>query len=480
MEMNKNYICKIYSNNKEFLGTGFFINDKQMCTAGHCVKDIEKGYVELIKKKYCFTNVKKIEELDFAIVIFDEEVFDRRSIEFNIDLGRTKKESYTYGYTNLYSEESEGMKLKLEEYPTEYGDKIIDETLMIRGCNDDRSWKGISGAPVWSSDGIRGIVLKEIYGDGIQTRLEAISFDKIINYLIEKKEEELLTGFPRATIGKRLNERVRENKNRCQELYRDIEHREAIEKIEPNCFNFENNINEKHILNEITEVLEKYALLLDDESVERTGRYFRDINEKIAIVEEYIGKDFNSMYIVLWMLAEGKKFAPKIGKILCERNGEFYERDIFISRHNGEGKIKFLIPFISYSENLKEGIENLITSMSREDSTLINLNDIQLDGEAVACLGYIEQYELRKAVEKRYSGVEIEIIALIMYNSKMYKKAKNITNKKGVIQRQYMDDIQNESYKYMVSTISEKKLNLFILPVNEFNKFGLERDNVKR
>ncbi|MCE5221386.1 MAG: DUF1837 domain-containing protein [Clostridium sp.] len=487
--MDYSFVCKLFKAEK-VLGTAFLIKKNILYTANHNFKELtsyDDCYVEYrndFGKKYFFESVNRIPDLDLAEIILTEEIPISYIPEISTEC-ITEEKLFAYGYKyNKETGEVVGVQLKLEKYDDLNGE-IGDNLFMIENQEDRAKWNGVSGGAVYSGKYILGMAIRNYGGDGVKTRIKVISFNKIINYLVEHNRMELIENIPQKQFSLQLSKRLIENEKLCNELYYHSFHEFENENIDFRISFFKveghGTINTKKYLDEINNAIGEYALTYDERySLENNElpsiKYIENMHKRIEKVKARMNCNFNSAYIILWMLSEGIINAPKIGKVLVEKECQYYEEDIYFKK--GEKGIKLLIPIISVYEDLFLSLENLINSIGiRDKNNFVELTGIEWDGKAVECLDYKSQVEIGRITRNEYKGnVDIDITALVVYNSKIYENIPCIINNEKRIIKYFTDTftkkITDDENKYnglvrLSNNIGDINVNLFVLPISD-------------
>lgn len=186
--------------------------------------------------------------------------------------------------------------------------------------------------------------------------------------------------------------------------------------------------------------------------------------------------DFNSAYIILWMLSEGILNSPKIGKVLIEESSSYCEKDIFFKKD--EETIKLLIPFISVYEDLNECLENIINSIKNQES-LLDISEVEWDFKAVECLDYISQVNIGDIIRQEYTKkVELDVTALVMYKSNIYENMPSLINNKDRRVKYFCSEFEKKfkadinKYNNMVElslSIDQINVHLFVIPISDID-----------
>ena len=222
--MNCSFVCKLLDNDGEFLGTAFLIKKNVLYTANHnfkFVEDITKCYIESKSQsgiKFMFKVSNVIEELDLAELTLNEilNISDIPKISTECI---TEEKIFSYGYkADDDTGEIIDVTAKLDKY-YELSGEISDTLYMIKDEEDYAKWSGFSGAPVYNDKNVCGMVIRNIGGDGIKTRLKVISFNKILNYLVKHDKAEMIENFPQEFISSDLSKRINKNIELCEKLY---------------------------------------------------------------------------------------------------------------------------------------------------------------------------------------------------------------------------------------------------------------------
>lgn len=484
--MNNTFVGKIFYED-EFLGTAFLIKHNIAYSACHCfdqVDNFSNCYIEFKDEKYYIGKISKIDEIDFVEIILNCDVINIELPEISTECINSNERLNGFGYKEVDGDII-GVHMKLIEYPVSISnDSKADLGFMVEGEVDYARWNGISGSPIFDDNSLRGIVIKNYGNDGLKTRIEIVSFNKIINYLVDNRKEEIIENFPSKFLNSDLYKSLLNNKNRCEKLYYTINH-----KIENDCIdivvNFINTFKEITI-NSISDELEKaiyeYALFLEERYSEENildSEKIKRVFERVTEVKERMKNNFNSIYIVLWMLTEGIIGSPRVGRILLEQDYKYVEEDIYLKRR--EGKITILIPIIAIYEDIFEAILNVVKTIQlRKGNGFFNLNDIEWDGESINCLDIKSKVEIGKIIRGDYlEPITIDISALAIYNSDIYSSIPKIINTKERTERffesKFSEEFTNNLEKYQqlmeeMNILNEIKVNLFILPVIDVNK----------
>lgn len=488
--MNCSFVCKLLDDAGEFLGTAFLIKNNVLYTANHnfkFVEDTTKCYIELksqlgIKRTFKVSNV--IEELDLAELTLDDilniSYIPKISTECIIE---DKIFSYGYKEDDVTSEIID-TTVKLDKYDELTGE-ISDNSYMIKDEEDCAKWSGFSGAPVYTNENICGMVIRNIGGDGIKTRLKIISFNKILNFLVKHNKREMIENFPQKFISSGLSKRINKNKELCQKLYynscfqfdnTNIDFRIDFLKVQD-----DNELNVGVYVKEIQKLIEDYSLSLDfrykaAEEIIFNDEYIRKMYKRIEEVKKRMQCNFNSAYIILWMLSEGILNSPKIGKVLVEEDSLYSEKDIFFKKD--KETIKLLIPFISVYEDLNECLENIINAIKNNDS-LPDISEVDWDLKAIECLDYISQVNIGDIIRQEYTKeVELDITALVIYKSEIYENIPNLINSEDrrvkYFSTEFEKRFKSDSNKYnnmieLSSSINHINVHLFVIPISDIN-----------
>lgn len=488
--MNCSFVCKLYDD-YDFLGTAFFIRENILYTANHNFKNVEdksKCYIKLKNQngtKYKFKISNTINELDLAELILENTPYISLIPSISTEcITEIEKSIFGYGYKE---DDNTGdiidVNLKLEKYDV-VTDEISDNIFMIKDEEDGARWDGISGSPIYTNDNVCGMVVKNIGGDGLKTRIKVISFNKILNYLVENNLIEMVENFPQTFLSSYLYERISNNKELCDKLYynscfeydnRNIDFKIDFLKLEDN-----NKLNLENYLESIHASIGEYALTLDDRCKmpgEMTSiKYIMEMSQKIAAVEERMKYDFNSTRVILWMLSEGMLYSPKIGKILIDQNGCYEEKEIYFKR-SGD-RMKILIPFISVYEDINKCLYNIFNSIKNQKNRL-DISEITWDAKALECLDYISQVNIGNIIRGKYTEkIDIDVTALIVYTSELYDSIPDIINSEdrrikyfnNEFEKKFKGDI--EEYDNMVQlsqNIGQVNVHLFVVPITDVN-----------
>lgn len=484
--MNTSYVGKIF-NQDEFLGTAFLIRRNIAYSACHCFNEVDNFsncYIEFKDEKYYIGKINSLNDIDFAEIILNYEVLNIELPEISTEYVNSNEKLNGFGYKEVDGDII-GVHIKLIEYPVNVSkNSKADLGFMVEGEIDYAKWNGISGSPIFDDDSIKGIVIKHYGGDGLKTRIEVVSFNKIIKYLVDNKIDDTIENFPNKFLNSELYKSLLNNKNRCEKLYYTTNHI-----IENDCIdifiNFIRTYDEvtvDSISDELEKAIYEYSLLLEERYSERKildSEKIKRVFERLTEVKERMKNNFNSIYIVLWMLTEGIISSPRIGRILLEKDFKYVEEDIYLKRK--DDKITILIPIIAIYEDIFESILNIIKTIHiRKNSGFFNLNDIEWDGESINCLDIKSKVEIGKIIRGEYSeSINIDISALAIYNSNIYSSIPNVINTKKRIERFFESKFRNEftnnfeKYNQIIEGINELneiKVNLFILPLSDINK----------
>lgn len=483
--MDSSFACKLYKN-EEFLGTAFLIRTNILYTANHCFEDIHEFstcYIECKQKKYYISEVKKVDELDLAQITLKSNVEGIDTPEISTECIYTGEILCGYGYKKV-NKSVQGVHMKLEEYPLEISNsEKADVSFTIENEEDGARWKGISGGPVYSEKLLRGMIIKHHGGDGLSTRIKVISFNKIINHLVDNNMDELIENFPQRFVDSELHKRMDSNRKKCEKLYYSSNYTYECENVELviNFFKVQDEITMKLVSKELSKSIIGYALSLEEKY---SGTNYMDedkiqkINDRINEVTERMNGNFNSVYIMLWMLTEGIIEAPRIARVLVKQGSKYIEEDIYLKKR--DGKITLLIPVIAVNQNIFNSIFNIIRAVNiKKDNDFVKLNDIEWDEQAIKCLDIKSSVEIGKIIRNKYNNeVKIEITALVLYNSGLYSNIPQIINTEERIKQFFHDnfkkDFNNElqEYKILIDKINEIndiKINLFVLPITDVN-----------
>lgn len=216
--MNCSFVCKLLDGDGELLGTAFLIRKNVLYTANHnfkYVEDITKCYIELKSQsgiKFKVSNV--IEELDLAELTLNDTLNISGIPKISTEC-ITEEEIFGCGYKEDDTGEIIDVTVKLDKYNELLGE-ISDNLYMIKDEEDYAKWSGFSGAPVYTDKNVCGMVIRNIGGDGIKTRLKVISFNKILNYMVKHDKDEMIENFPQEFISSNLSRRINKNKELCE------------------------------------------------------------------------------------------------------------------------------------------------------------------------------------------------------------------------------------------------------------------------
>jgi hypothetical protein len=481
------FVCKLFRGNS-LLGTAFLIKNNVLYSANHNFKkssdynDCYVVYNDGEQKKYYFKFVNEIEALDLVEITLKEEIPISNIPNISMEYIDEEEKLSGYGYKEV--DGVSGVLIKLEKYD-HISDGIADDFFMVKDEEDGARWNGISGGPIFTKNSVRGMIIMNYGGDGIKTRIKTISFNKIINYLIEDNRMDIIENLPQLHVSSELNERLCCNSKLCNKLYYSSNY-----EFENDNMNFmlsflkvedDRTVNIKKYSYEIRKTIENYALTLEDRYVGSKNGYLdldkiQKISRRIDEVKEKIKYNFNSAYIILWILSEGIMNIPRIGKVLVEKNGEYYEEDIYFKKR--EKGITLFIPLISVYEELSLSLERVIDSVcEKSEEGYIEFSRIEWDPKAIECLDYISQIEIGKLIRNEYSKeIDIEVTAVSIYNSNIYDNIPVVVNNENKINWYFTDkfkkDIMKDISKYngllkLSSNINKIKVNLFILPMSE-------------
>lgn len=494
--MNGFLVGKIFINKSDrwiYSGTAFFINQNTAYTAYHCIEGIDnhdKIYIEIDNKKYTPIDIKIIEDLDFAKVIINDIIAHNNFKQLVTESMISIENLNCYGYKRVISqsgmEDIRGIPVAIEKYISEYDESDKSDNCFIIKYEEDRSgWKGFSGAPVFDNRGIWGIVLKHTGGDGIKTRLKVISFNKIINYIVDNKREDIIEDFPDEFTTSILNKRLVENNRMCVSLYHTCDYSHECKNINiiTNFLRINDGVSITKLSNEIENLIMPYALALDKLHSNYTDfDNMSDIMKRIEIVKSNLKENYNSIYVVLWMMTEGLTKFPRIATALVESGDKYVEQDIYLKKENEN--ITLLIPIISVYEDIFNSIIKILEKISvQKDNSLLDPLDIEWDKRAIDCLDIKSKVITGKLMRGEIiDGMNVDITALALYNSNIYSQIPPIINTEDKFKKffstefskSFNEEIQEyKDIKNRLDLISDVNINLFMLPVQDIQSIKI-------
>lgn len=482
--MNKSFIGKLF-NEDGFLGSVFCISPIIVYTSAHCftnIKDIGSCYIEFKGEKYFFSDIKLIEELDFVEIILEKEVKEIEFIPINTEYIYKGESFECFGYKEV-DDEIVGVPMNVYEYPMNWtANDNGDYAFMIKEEEDNARWNGISGCPIFNELGIRGVVLKNYGGDGLKTRIKVISFNKIVNCLVDTEHKDIIENMPDRFVKSKLNERIKNNMDICSKLCytKEYDFDSNNIKIIANFLKIDEGVNKSVIQSEVDNAIIEYALFLEEKYCK--NGFFNNENiikmmNRINSVKEEIGRSDNWLYILLWIFTEGIKGAPRVGRLFICDDSNYAEEDIYYKR-DGE-RIKLLIPIVASYENIFKSIINILEHVIyRKNKNFLEVNEIEWDGQAINCLDIKSSAEIGKISRGEYlEKIDIEITALGIYSTDLYENipiiAKTTERIIKFMDNKFLICLNNIEGKNKVikmnSEIEEININLFILPVNNIN-----------
>ncbi len=480
--MDTNFICKVFIDN-QFLGTAFLINSRIAYSASHCFEDIldeSNCYLNYQNEKYYVSKIEKIDELDFVEIKLKKELNNVVFPEISTDFINSEEKLRCYGYKEVNGE-IVGVYMNLSEYPVNNDSEFGDIGLMIEGEVDIAWWDGISGSPFYSDNVLRGIIIRNLGNDGLKTRLIGLSFNKIVNFLVDNNKNDIIENFPNKFTDSELDIRIKSNRAKCNNLYYCCDYSINSETIDfrVNFLKKYNPIKIDYMIGEIEKAIIDYALTLEEKYSEGnivTTEHMISMYKRIESIKEYMNSDFNSMYILLWMFTEGIIEAPRVARVLIEENNEYIEKDIYLKKN--ENGITILIPIIYAYEDLLKGIFKILeTIVAGKDKGFLNVDDIEWDNRAIQHLDIKTNVKIGKLLRGAYQeSIEIEISALVVYNSNLYSKVTGAINaddrKKRFFKDRFKEDLENDLLRYQtllgeLTKINQIKINLFVVPLTD-------------
>ncbi|KLE15325.1 hypothetical protein [Clostridium sp. C8] len=486
--MNYSFVCRLICNGK-FKGTAFFIRKNIVITAAHNFKDIDLSTAALCIK-FESPNIQELEvesvinvsDLDFVQLILKRNVSYDEFPEISVEDIDAADALTTFGYPNDHQS-----FIKLDYY-TELTGEAADHSLMVNYEEEGARWNGISGAPLICDGYINGIVIKNNGGDGLKTRLKIVSFNKIINYLVDNDLKEALENIPQKFTTSQLYQRMINNKELCDKLYYSTKYKSDETNLDMNLhflrINERKRVDMYGFNSYIQDAIGSYSLMLDDlYSNKQVDKYDEKIkrfiytSERIAKVKARMNIKENIGLIMLWILSEGILLIPRIGRFLVEREGTLFEEDLYFKR--SEERVTLVIPFVSIYEDLFESIENILKSINKSISSetdLVDYDSIEWDGNAVSCLDYRSQVMINKVLSgNKEQKVNVEITSLIIYSTDMYGNIPEVIDNDSraikFFEQKFFGDFRKDIGGYLkmipkYEFIDRIKLNLFIVPIS--------------
>ncbi|WP_343342754.1 hypothetical protein [Terrisporobacter petrolearius] len=482
----------------KYSGTAFFICENIAYTAYHCIENVDNYsniYIEIGERKYTPTHISIIEELDFAKIVCNNSIEYNRFSKIVTESMINIKNLNCYGYKATVSEsgssEIRGIPLEIEKYIFENGEDEKADTCFIIKHEEDRAiWKGFSGAPVFDSRGIWGIVLRHLGGDGIKTRLKIISFNKIINYVVDNNKEDIMLDFPDEFTQSALHNRLNENSKKCMSLYHTDEYDYECKNINmiTNFLRINDDVDAIKLSDEINNLIMPYALSLDKTFKESSYTSFdqmKEIMDRIDAVKLIMKDEYNSIYILLWMMTEGLTQYPRIANVLVENEEKYIEQDIYLKKENN--KLIFLVPIVSVYEDIFSSIINIIEKISlQKEVGFFDPIDVDWDKKAIDCLDIKSKIRIGKLMRgENTDSINIDITALTLYSSKIYDEIPSIINTDDKFTKFFSKSFTKsfnkelQEYKDIISKlelINDININLFVLPVKDIQSIKNRTD----
>lgn len=439
------------------MGTCFLINPTHVLTAGHVLENIEEiNDLDIIFKFINTTNKIKDklyinhDDIDLAILELNGEI--KQDINYSEIYATVALEKGDDWETTGYPEDTKYDLINVDNKYS-YLDGIINRDIENEKCdyelsiNDQKpnaDWQGLSGAPLMMNDKIVGIISTEFKSKRMNTKVKAVSMQKIIEFLSKSSRLDLLKILS-YRYKNLLNDRIDEFHKECEEKFFCFQY--VTEGFRSDCLVLKPKYNIKDIGSLIDVFLADYAnqlqdlILLENKNL-KIKREQRKIVDKItAELKEQLIKDNKISLALLWIILEGQYKSPRLASTYSLIN-ENLKQDIYI--FNTNDGIKLLIGYAEMEENILNSIEEVLNEVDKEKSVEEHKKRIVIwDDLAIKYLDIATKIQIEKI---RDAKIELEIIALHSYNSEIYNKSQYKRN--GNNNELVKDIVNNELNKY--------------------------------
>ncbi|MGV1056712.1 hypothetical protein ACQR3E_02185 [Clostridium perfringens] len=432
--MDYKFIGKVFINKQE-KGTCFLINKNICLTSDHLFKDSGEVEIEICGKKCTAREIKRYSEVDLAIIEINEGIEEKiEYLDINIGVCVEKGEKWkSYGYPlakvfHIDNVNGEGQYVDGEIYRDDLQEEKADIELKIDNLKEiNKSWGGISGAPLIVENKIVGIIRVE-NNDMLSLTLKAISFQKIMKWLHKNDKHDVLNTL-NSSCNRYYEQRKLELFSQCNDIFimkederNGIKLRSIILRPDKDRGDIDSLVDlyiEDYAF-KLKEVIEHNENLKKDGYINRITR--RDIRNAVNDLIGQIEEQKKELLPVLWIISEGVMEYPRIAKTFMAPDTTL-TRDVFLKKTTED--INLLVGYVDEDEQIETVVESLINKVIKDRDSGYHDEQIIISGELEnECLDFDSRMRIENRINKNIGDkIEIDIIIMSSCKSEIYNQS---------------------------------------------------------